>query len=136
MLMVFCQSNLTAQLLLSKDNTQDKISIDSYLEVAMYSADNCCNFEKMLGRLRRVETDSIYLVLKSYQHSIDFDEIILNNIPSKHQISSTGGIAKSSIYYLNVLPDKDYLKKNDARQAIGGILVFTGIMTGLHSLLA
>jgi len=130
-----CQSNLNAQLLLSKEDSQDKISIDSYLEVGMYSVDNCCNFEKMLGRLRRVETDSIYLTLKSFQQTITYDEMILNNIPTKHQMSPTGGIAKNSIYYLNVLPDKDYLKRNETRQGIGALLVVTGLMTGLHSLL-
>lgn len=59
----------------------------------------------------------------------------IQNIPFKNQMSSTGGIAKNSIYYLNVLPDKKHLKKNETRQVLGGMLVFTGLMTGLHSLL-
>lgn len=66
-----CQANLTAQLILSKENTQQRINIDSYLEVAMYTAENCCNFEKMHGQLRRVDMDSIYLELKSIQHTIN-----------------------------------------------------------------
>lgn len=123
---------LSAQLTLSKGNTQQRIDIGSYLELTLFKQYDCCDQEKYLGQLNRVSSDSIYLSVKAYQRTISFDEISNNNSLLKPQMSSTGAIAKHEIYDLNEFPNRAYKRKSEVRKGVGALLIITGLVTGLH----
>ena len=100
-----------------------------------YEAGKCCNYLEAVGQIQSIDKDSIRMILNEVWlqrnvEELDFEEH-LQSIPGNIDFS----FHRDSLQFLYAYRSLKAKKRKSIPDTIGGILIITGLVSGINSLM-
>lgn len=137
-LSVFCTNIFSQNNTITKGNKTRTLDKEKYYEIsAMTIEEEGCDdcFSTMIeGEIQRFTKDSIQMKLRNFRSIAIIDNARLTNQIYSKNTSNVYTFPKSDIYSLSYYKNEKSKKRKKRASTFGGVLVVTGIVTGLNAL--
>ncbi len=138
--LLFCFVSISTfgqTLTIANGRTEKSFKPNAFYEIILREGsiggkEDCCESIKLSGSLSGVSKDSLYMQLSSYVHIKRVDDIKVEQQVFSKSGNNYGSFARHDIFSIEHHKSLKSKKRKDAFTVIGGLLLFTGIVTAAN----